>query len=123
MVAADLLAIILVTAVISLNDDPSEWRRLPAAMGGLVLVVVATSIALISAIAVESNPWTVTILAVLYGVVHVGYRGYVRQSQGNTQVENLYAFTSALDGSLPTGQLVRLILGQVRDELRSSSVA
>ncbi|MEV6488986.1 GGDEF domain-containing protein [Actinoplanes sp. NPDC051633] len=122
MVAADLLAIILVTAVISLHDDPSEWLRLPAAMGGLVLVVVATSIALISAIAVESNPWTVTILAVLYGVVHVGYRGYVRQSQGNAQVEHLYAFTSALDGSLDTGRLVRLILSQVRDELRSGTV-
>jgi diguanylate cyclase (GGDEF)-like protein len=122
MLAADLLAIILVTAVISLADDPSEWRRLPSAMGGLVLVLVATSLALVSAIAVESNPWAVTILAVLYGVVHVGYRGYVRQSQGNTQVENLYAFTSALDSSLDTGQLVRVILGQVRDELRSSIV-
>ena len=63
-----------------------------------------------------------TLLAVLYSVVYVGYRGYVRQSQGNAQVENLYAFTSALDGSLDTGQLTRVILGQVRDELRSSSV-
>jgi diguanylate cyclase (GGDEF)-like protein len=122
MVAADLLAIVLVTAVISLHDDPSEWLRLPSAMRGLVLVLVATSIALISAIAVESNPWTVTILAVLYGVVHLGYRGYVRQSQGHEQVENLYAFTSALDSGLPTGELVRLILGQVRDELRSGTV-
>jgi diguanylate cyclase (GGDEF)-like protein len=122
MLAADLLAIVLVTAVISLHDDPSEWLRLPSAMRGLVLVLVATSIALISAIAVESNPWTVTILAVLYFVVHVGYRGYVRQSQGHTQVENLYTFTSALDSSLPTGELVRLILGQVRDELRSGNV-
>ena len=52
MLAADLLAIILVTAVISLHDDPSEWRRLPSAMGGLVLVLVATSVALIS----ESTP-------------------------------------------------------------------
>jgi diguanylate cyclase (GGDEF)-like protein len=122
MVAADLLAIILVTAVISLNDDPSEWRRLPSAMGGLVLVVVATSIALISAITVESNPWAVTLLAVLYWVVHLGYRGYVRQSQGHAQVEGLYAFTSALDGSLHTAQLMRVILNQVRDELRAASV-
>jgi diguanylate cyclase (GGDEF)-like protein len=122
MVAADLLAIILVTAVISLNDDPSEWRRLPSAMGGLVLVVVATSIALISAITVESNPWAVTLLAVLYCVVHLGYRGYVRQSQGHAQVEGLYAFTSALDGSLHTAQLIRVILNQVRDELRAATV-
>ncbi|RSM74185.1 GGDEF-domain containing protein [Actinoplanes sp. ATCC 53533] len=122
MLAADLLAIILITAVISLHDDPSEWRRLPSAMRGLVLVLVATSIALISAIAVQANPAAAVILLVLYGVVHVGYRGYVRQSQGNAQVENLYAFTSALDSSLDTGQLMRVILGQVRDELRASNV-
>jgi diguanylate cyclase (GGDEF)-like protein len=122
MLAADLLAIILITAVISLHDDPSEWRRLPAAMRGLALVLVATSIALISAIVIQSNPFAVAILAVLCAVVHVGYRGYVQQSQGNEQVENLYAFTSALDNSLDTGQLMRVILGQVRDELRSSDV-
>ena len=122
MLAADLLAILAITAVISLHDDPSEWRRLPEAMRGLVLVVVATSIALISAITVQSNPSAVVILGVLFAVVHVGYRGYVRQSQGNAQVENLYAFTSALDTSLDTGQLIRVILGQVRDELRSTEV-
>ncbi len=122
MIAADLLAIILVTAVISLHDDPSEWRRLPSAMGGLVLVLVATSIALISAITVQSNPWAVLLLAVLYSVAHLGYRGYVRQSQGHAQVEGLYAFTSALDGSLHTTELMPVILGQVRDELRAGSV-
>lgn len=120
MVAADLLDIILITAVVSLHDDPSEWRRLPAALRALVLD--ATSIALISTIAVQSNPAAATILAVLYAVMHVGYRGYVRHSQGNAQVENLYAFASALDSSLDTGQLMRVILGQVRDELRSSNV-
>jgi diguanylate cyclase (GGDEF)-like protein len=122
MLAADMLAIILLTTVISLHDDPSEWRRLPSAMKGLGLVLIATSIALISAIAIQSSPYTVAILAVLYGVVHVAYRGYVRQSLGNEQVENLYAFTSALDSSLDTGQLTRVILSQVRDELRASDV-
>jgi diguanylate cyclase (GGDEF)-like protein len=122
MLAADLLAIILLTAVISLHDDPSEWRRLPSALRGLGLVLVATSIALISAIVIQSNPFAVAILMVLYAVIHVGYRRYVRQSQGNEQVENLYAFTSALDNSLETGPLMQVILGQVRDELRSSDV-
>ncbi|MFI1994951.1 putative bifunctional diguanylate cyclase/phosphodiesterase [Actinoplanes sp. NPDC020271] len=122
MLAADLLAIILITTVISLHDDPSEWRRLPSALRGLGLVMVATSIALISAIVIQSNPFAVALLAVLFAVVHVGYRGYVRQSQGNEQVENLYAFTSALDSSLDTGQLMRVILEQVRDELRSNDV-
>jgi diguanylate cyclase (GGDEF)-like protein len=122
MLAADLLAILLLTTVISLHDDPSEWRRLPSSLRGLGLVVIATSIALISAIVIESSPFAVALLAVLYAVVHVGYRAYVRQSLGNEQVENLYAFTSALDTSLDTDQLVRVILDQVRDELRSSEV-
>ncbi|GIE35387.1 hypothetical protein Ait01nite_084320 [Actinoplanes italicus] len=122
MLAADLLAIILLTAVISLHDDPSEWRRLPSAMKGLGLVLIATSIALISAIAIQSSPYTVAILAVLYGVVHVAYRGYVRQSLGNEQVENLYAFTGVLDSSQDTDRLTRMVLEQVRDELRSSDV-
>ena len=45
MLAADVIAAVLVTAVIALHDDPSEWRRLPAALRGLPLVVVTTSIA------------------------------------------------------------------------------
>jgi diguanylate cyclase (GGDEF)-like protein len=122
MVVADLLAIVLLTTVISLHDDPSEWRRLPSALRGLGLVLISTSIALISAIVIESSPYAVALLAVLYAGVHVGYRAYVRQSLGNEQVENLYAFTSALDTSLDTDQLVRVILDQVRDELRSSEV-
>ncbi|WP_433796536.1 putative bifunctional diguanylate cyclase/phosphodiesterase [Actinoplanes sp. CA-252034] len=122
MVAADLLAIIMLTAVISLYDDPSEWRRLPSAMRDLGLVLIATSIGLISAIVIQSNPFAAAILAVLYAVVYVGYRGYVRQSQGNEQVENLYAFTSALDNSLETDQLMGVILEQVRDELRAGEV-
>jgi diguanylate cyclase (GGDEF)-like protein len=60
---------------------------------------------------------------VLYCVVYLGYRRYIRQSQVHAQVEGLYAFTSALDGSLDTSQLMRVILGQVRDELRAGSVA
>ena len=113
MTAADLLAIVLVTAVISLHDDPSEWLRLPSAMRGLVLVLIATSIALISAIAVESNPWTVTILAVLYCVVYLGYRGYVRQSQGHEQVALLEG--AGVDGDAVDGPgALRLAAGGFR---------
>ncbi|MEU8612468.1 hypothetical protein AB0C29_31210, partial [Actinoplanes sp. NPDC048791] len=31
MIAADVVAAVLVTAVIAMHDDPGEWRRLPAA--------------------------------------------------------------------------------------------
>ena len=120
MLGADLLAILLVTAVICLHDDPTEWRRLPSAMRGLSLVVVSTSIALISALAVAQDPWAVTLLAVVSCVIYLGYRGYVRQSQGHAQVEQLYAFTSALDSSLDMDQLTRVILDRIRDELRGT---
>jgi len=121
MLGADVLAVVLVTAAISLHDDPSEWRRLPSALRGLPLVVVATSIALIGALAVQHNPWALTLLVIVSCVVYPAYRGHVRQSQGHAQVEGLYAFTNALDSSLDTGQLVRVILGQIRDELRAGT--
>jgi len=82
MLAADVLAVVLVTAAISLHDDPSEWRRLPSAMRGLPLVVVATSIALIGALAVQHNPWALTLLVIVSCVVYPAYRGHVRQSPG-----------------------------------------
>jgi len=119
MLVTDMLADILITAAISLHDDPGEWRRLPAAMRGVPLVAVTTSIALVSVLAVEHDVRAVVLLGVVSLVAYVAYRAYVRQSQGHAQVEGLYAFTRALDGSLGTGEVTRVVLDQARDQLRA----
>ncbi|GAA3294118.1 hypothetical protein GCM10020218_072340 [Dactylosporangium vinaceum] len=119
MLISDVIAAVLVTAVIALHDDPSEWRRLPSALQGLPLVAVTTSIGLISALAIERDTRAIALLAIVAAVTYSAYRAFVRQSQGHQQVEELYAFTRALDGSLDTRGVARIVLEQARDQLRA----
>ncbi|WP_433211127.1 putative bifunctional diguanylate cyclase/phosphodiesterase [Dactylosporangium sp. CS-047395] len=119
MLAADVIAAVLVTAVIALHDDPGEWRRLPSALQGLPLVAITTSIGLISALAIERDARAIALLGIVSAVTYRAYRAFVRQSQGHQQVEELYAFTRALDGPLDTRGVARIVLEQARDQLRA----
>ena len=69
--------------------------------------------------AVQHDARALLLLGVAGVVTYVGYRAYVRQSQGHAQVEELYAFTRALDGSRDTAEVARIVLTQVRDQLRA----
>ncbi|MFI5913543.1 putative bifunctional diguanylate cyclase/phosphodiesterase [Dactylosporangium sp. NPDC051541] len=119
MLLSDVIAAVLVTAVIALHDDPSEWRRLPSALQGLPLVAITTSIGLISALAIERDSRAIALLAIVSAVTYLAYRAFVRQNQGHQQVEELYAFTRALDGPLDTRGVARIVLEQARDQLRA----
>ncbi|GIJ44465.1 hypothetical protein Val02_13510 [Virgisporangium aliadipatigenens] len=119
MFASDALAAVLVTAAIALKDDPDEWKRMGHALRGLPLVAVTTTIALIGAMAVEKDLRALLLLGVVALVTWVTYRAYVRQSQGHAQVEELYSFTRALDGSLDSDDVARVVLTQVRDQMRA----
>jgi diguanylate cyclase (GGDEF)-like protein len=119
MLVTDVIAATLVTAVIALHDDPSEWRRLPAAMRGVPFVGITTTVGLVSALAILHDVRAVVLLAAVAVVTFLGYRGYMRQSQGHEQVEELYAFTRALDSSLDSAGVARVVLEQARDQLRA----
>jgi diguanylate cyclase (GGDEF)-like protein len=119
MLLSDVIAAVLVTAVIALHDDPSEWKRLPGALQGLPLVVITTSIGLVSALAIERDWRAIALLGIVSAVTYRAHLAYVRQSQGHQQVEELYEFTRALDGPLDTGGVARIVLEQARDQLRA----
>jgi diguanylate cyclase (GGDEF)-like protein len=121
MFVSDILAGVLVTAAIALHDDPSEWKRLPRVLRGLPLVAATTTISLIGAMAVGHDTRALLLLAVIGLVTYLAYRGYVRQSQGHAQVEELYTFTRALDGSRDTAEVARIVLSQIRDQLRAET--
>jgi diguanylate cyclase (GGDEF)-like protein len=121
MIATEIFSGVLVTAAISLSDDPTEWRRLPAAMRDVWLVFVTTTVALVSGVAAQHDERALLLLAVVSFLTYLAYRGYVRQGQGHAQVEELYAFTRALDGSTGTEAITRTVLNQARDQLRAAS--
>jgi diguanylate cyclase (GGDEF)-like protein len=119
MLLSDGVALVLVTTAIALHDDPTAWRTLPRALSGLPLVAAATTIALLSSLAVERDQWAGLLLGVGSVVLFLAYRAFVHQRDGNVQVAELYAFTRALDGSDGSQDITRVVLEQARDQLRA----
>jgi diguanylate cyclase (GGDEF)-like protein len=121
MLTADLVAAVLLTAVIAMHDDPGEWRRLPAALRSVWMVMVTTTMALISFSAAQQARWALALVAVMAVVLFLAYRAYVRLGHGNAEVEQLYGFTRALDGDRTVADLVAVVLDLLRDVLRVST--
>jgi diguanylate cyclase (GGDEF)-like protein len=118
--SADVVAVVLVTAAIALHDDPGEWRRLPAAMRSVPFIAVSTTVALVSDQAVRNSQWALLVLGALSVVLYLTFRAYVRHDHGRTEVEQLYAFTRALDGAAEMAELIPVVLDRTRDQLRAA---
>jgi len=121
MVAADVVAAVLLTAVIAVHDDPGEWRRLPAALRSTWLVVVTTTGALISFLAATEPQWAPALVGIVAVVLLLAYRAYIALGDGNAEVEQLYGFTRALDGAGGIDDLVAVVLDRARDVLRAGT--
>jgi diguanylate cyclase (GGDEF)-like protein len=121
MVSTDLVAVVLVTAVIAVHDDPGEWRRLPAAMRSIWVSAVTTAVGLIGFAAAREARWALALMAILGVVLYLAYRAYVQLGDGNAEVEQLYGFTRALDGAREIDDLVAVVLDRCRDLLRTAA--
>jgi len=121
LLAADVVAAVLLTVVIAVHDDPGEWRRLPAALRSVWMVAVTTTIALISFSAAVQARWALALVAVVAVVLYLAYRAYIQLGHGNAEVEQLYAFTRALDGAREIDDLVAVVLDRIRDVLRADT--
>jgi diguanylate cyclase (GGDEF)-like protein len=121
MLLADLAAVVLVTAVIAVHDDPGEWRRLPAALRSVPLAAIATTVALVSVFAGQRSEWALLLLGAVAVALYLAYRALTLQEQGRTEVEQLYAFTRALDGAGGVDELVAVILDRARDQVRAAT--
>jgi diguanylate cyclase (GGDEF)-like protein len=122
---ADLLSVVLISAVIALHDDTEEWRRLMSAdLRGIVqmpLVVVTTTLGLITAIVIRDQLAAAVLLGILSFAVYWVFHRYSQQTQGHAQVEALYGFTRAVSGSHDATAVAHEVLRQARDLLRAES--
>jgi diguanylate cyclase (GGDEF)-like protein len=121
--AADLVSIVLVTAVISLHDDSQEWRRLLTAdvkqLIQLPLVALTTTLALVTALLVREQAYAALLLGVLAYAAFRVFDRYAQQTRTHQQVEDLYRFTRSLDGLTDAGEVARTVLDQARDLARA----
>jgi hypothetical protein len=122
---ADLISVVLVTAVIAMHDDGQEWRRLLSAdvrsLFQAPLVAVTTTFGLVTAVVVRERVLAAALLAVLALAIHRVFQRYAQQTQGHAQVEALYTFTRDLSGSRDAGEVARTVLGRVRDLVRAET--
>ncbi|MET0493508.1 MAG: diguanylate cyclase, partial [Actinoplanes sp.] len=121
MLAADVVAAVLLTAVIAVHDDPGEWRRLPAALRSTWMVAVTTTIALVSFLATLQATWALALVGIVAVVLLLAFRAYLALGDGNAEVEQLYGFTKALDGARDLDDLIAVVLDQARDVLRAGT--
>ena len=119
MLAADVVAAVLLTAVIALHDDPGEWRRLPAALSSTWMVAVTTTVAIVGFQAAVQAHWALALVGIVAVVLLLAYRAYAALNNGSSEVEQLYAFTRALDSTRGTDDLVVVALDRARDVLRA----
>jgi hypothetical protein len=123
--AADVISIVLISAVIALHDDSTEWRRLLTAdvrdLLQMPLVAVTTALGLVAAIVVREQARAAVLLGVLCFAVYRAFHRYAQQTQGHAQVEALYRFTRTLSGSRDADEVARVVLSQVRDVVRAES--
>lgn len=123
--STDVISIVLISAVIALHDDSTEWRRLLTAdvrnIFQLPLLAVTTTLGLLTAIVVRDRAPAAVLLGVLAFAVYRVFRRYAQQTQGHAQVEALYGFTRTLNGLRDADEITRVVLSQVRDLVRAES--
>jgi diguanylate cyclase (GGDEF)-like protein len=121
--AADVVSIVLISAVIALHDDSQEWRRLLTAdvkqLFQLPLVALTTTLALVTALLVREHWYAALLLGVLAFAAHLVIRRYAQQTRTHQQVEDLYRFSRSLDGLTGSAEVARTVLSQVRDLARA----
>ncbi|MEV0896137.1 EAL domain-containing protein [Actinoplanes sp. NPDC049802] len=121
--AADLVSIVLISAVIAVHDDSQEWHRLLTAdvkqLFQAPLVALTTTLALVTALLVREQILAALLLGVLAYAAHLVFAGYAQQARTHQQVEDIYRFTRSLEGLTGADEVARTVLGQVRDLVRA----
>ncbi|MFI5938271.1 putative bifunctional diguanylate cyclase/phosphodiesterase [Actinoplanes sp. NPDC051494] len=120
MLASDVVAAVLLTAVIAAHDEPGEWRKLPSALALSWMVTVTTTVALISFQAAMQARWALALVGVVAVVLMLAYRAYAALNNGSSQIEQMYGFTRALDGARDIDDLVAVVLERTREVIRAA---
>jgi diguanylate cyclase (GGDEF)-like protein len=116
----DALSPTLVVAAISLYEGRRQWGVLPRVMAlDLVAGTANASLALIAVLVLWLDVRAAWLLLVVTTVVHLAYRGYTSLSQRYARLELLYGFTKAMGDSVQPESIVRTMLTEARELLRS----
>ena len=119
----EVLALLLIAGWIGFRIDPQVWRRLPRMAFTLSITSVAALLGLTAALGLQYSGWVLALLLAGAVAVYVVSQRFVALRHGFQQVDQMYGFTRALDGTEDTSTLVQVLLREVRDQVGAQTVA
>ena len=119
VLAGNLVGGCSVIGAISLYESRFQRTMILPVLGAQAVACVAnTSMALVAA-AVAPRPVAVVLLAGMLALMFAGFRAHGALRQRYAGLELLYGFARSVDGSLPTEDILTVLLTQANELLRS----
>ena len=118
--AENVVAVLAVTAVISLTEGAIQVSRIPRMLSmGTVVSVTNTSLALLVITLLFLQPVATLLIAVPIVVVYVAYRAYLAEREQHEGVEMLYESTQILQRSPQLDRALAALLDHARKMFRA----
>jgi diguanylate cyclase (GGDEF)-like protein len=119
--AADALSLGAIIMVMRWHGAPVEPKRFLLTNG--ITAVTNTTLAVMAAILLDTNPATAALLLVLTAIVVIAYRGYSALSRRHSSLELLYDFTRMVSGSKSPDEVLASMLKETKRLLRADAAA
>ncbi|MEM7288739.1 MAG: diguanylate cyclase, partial [Actinomycetota bacterium] len=115
------LQILLLALIITVTEGTINRPQLASmVLIGAVISAANTALALVAAILIETEPWSLLLLAVTVAVLLIAYRAYVAERTQRERVEFLYSSTKALRENSETTAAAAALLDEATSMFRAA---
>ena len=115
------LQILLLASIITVTEGTINRPQLATmVLIGAVISAANTALALVAAILIETEPWSLLLLAVTVAVLLIAYRAYVAERTQRERVEFLYSSTKALRENSETTAAAAALLDEAASMFRAA---
>ena len=115
------LQILLLASIITVTEGTINRPQLATmVLIGAVISAANPALALVAAILIETEPWSLLLLAVTVAVLLIAYRAYVAERTQRERVEFLYSSTKALRENSETTAAAAALLDEAASMFRAA---
>ncbi|WP_167762219.1 bifunctional diguanylate cyclase/phosphodiesterase [Blastococcus sp. CT_GayMR20] len=116
---ADLMGAVAISCVIAVRDGGVNVRSLLSGAGSLKVPALAVTVGLVSVIGLSAAPVSAWLLLAFGVLMLLAFRSYASLTERHMDLERLYRFSQAVAGSSELDEVMRNVLEEARELLRS----
>ncbi len=122
VVAAAVFVAVSITTVVSVYEGaPTRRDFVSVILSGPAMSVLVATVGLTGVHALDANVWSAAPLLVSVGLLLAGYRVYARLSDRHLALDRIYQFSHVVTSTPETDEVLRNVLDQATELLRSES--